>query len=229
LRRECEFSFGRTRDTIDQDNLELGHAAQQGHGLLDDGWWWRHGSEAEAIEGIRYLGIQAGRGEQTGIEPPAPIQQRLALGAERAIDEPPYHDGGIHDKGGREPLLPGAGVPRLDELFYRIGATCRINATFAQSLVNGGHAGTESAYFLRGKRPRQTRVCKGWIVRCIHKSVHILYKYTTVAQRRGSTRSRANKRSNVIALRRRRLDRPVRCDRWRRCASRADRKAAAEA
>src|SRR5579864_1509176 len=48
-------------------------------------------------------------------------------------------------------------------------------------------------------------------------------------QRSGATVSkRASSRSKVIALRRRTMDRPERCDCWRMCASSACRKAAAE-
>lgn len=69
------------RDPINQGDLQVGHAAQKGHRLIQDKRRWHDGCEAQAIEGVRNFRIQTGQDEKAGIELAAAVQQRLAFGA----------------------------------------------------------------------------------------------------------------------------------------------------
>lgn len=119
---------GHARHMIDQDNRQIGHTAEQDHGLLDH-TWRRHGSQAQPVERMRDVRLQAGGREQAGIKALTAIQERLALGAARPINEPVHDDDRGSDDighGGHDALRgPGARVWRFDQLLDGMGEARR--------------------------------------------------------------------------------------------------------
>lgn len=95
--------------------------------------------EAEAIEGIRYLGVETGGSKKARIESRAAPQERSTLLPVRTIGEPAHYDRCVDDEGRRfrqRELLPSACVTRLHQGINRVGQPREIDAPAADAVVN---------------------------------------------------------------------------------------------
>ncbi len=140
---------------VDKSDLKARHATQEIDGLARDERRRDDWGETEAIEGIGDLGIQAGGGKKACVEDAAAVEERLALRAKWAVNEPAHDDRGIDNesRGGRwRHLFPAARVARLDEFLDRIGESRRIDPTLAYTIVDGSDMGADPAHFFRRER-----------------------------------------------------------------------------
>jgi hypothetical protein len=99
--------------------------------------------------GVGDLGIQARRGQETGIECSTAIEESLAFVAERPIHEPAHDNRRI----GNEPRsrhgglwLPVTGVARFDKFLDGIGQLREVDTPSANPVMDGRHALPRAAH-----------------------------------------------------------------------------------
>ncbi len=141
--------------TVNKGNFVGRQGAHKIDGLVREerreGWT----REAQMIEGVGNLGIQARRGQETSIACSTAIEGSLAFVAKRPIHEPAHDNRRIDNEprsrhGGLG--LPVTGVARFDKFLDGIGQLREVDAASANPVMDGRHALPRAAHLFGRQR-----------------------------------------------------------------------------